>query len=1136
MINVLNIKNNILTLWLIVSFVLLLKPANIFSLSPETNQSVNIDKAVYYESTYKYQLSDQQSAYGITDSPIEHSEQVPLDQFVRESISKTNERIKDPLEQKKYSLYEYWDSFKNVSIKKEKEITVIEEMHIRNKKDVFLPSDEKKCSHTPFYVFGSDDSNDDILYSKDELEFFKQVNELRMKRIIKDIISYNMEYERKEKKYKEKSEDDFSDIIDNILPNRKEKQNLFEFIFAEYNILPGEPTMPHVPRLRVMIQPEVGLGEIRFFDLDEFNYPDYVDQETFPGYIDLPNMFIAENPEIIAGSAYIAIDGNASFEQTNGDIELNTFLQIGLNLNAAGSYFLNSGNLSSQSEIIGIDGKGSFYHFDGTNTVSDRLTIASNSSFSESNYYLYNGVLNVKDIIVGEQGCGSFTQYGGQHTAQYLFVGLSEGSRGLYTLDDGNLSVEIDTTIALLPNSFGEFIQTGGEYHTDILTLGFSPDSSGRFELSDGIICSQDTTIGYYGLGYFAQTGGDASLDNLFIGRGDRGEGEYNLSNGLLTTQNVYLGGYYESNYSIYGFFIQEGGKHNTDNIYIASTSKSEGVYKLSGGVLNVSGNIIGGDGLSSLIINGGALNIDGDISVNNEYIAYDTSASYTHLSGDTCLDNFFLGYEEGATGIYTLEEGAGLTVTSSVNDPDLSVLELDLGIEYIGYNGTAVFNHNGGNNSAFDVTVGYNLPSTGTYNLSGGSLNASYEVIGFHGTGTLIQTGDSFNDVHRLYIGHESGSVGEYRLESGILNSYREAVGINGEGNFIQNNGEHNVQSVLSLGVGGDGQGTFHLNNGILNTNITAVGQSGVGEFKQLSGIHNNTRLLVGLYSGSSGLYELKNGTLNVKKTIYLGHEKDSYGQFKQFGGLNNVNQFLIGNKSGAEGLYSISGGTLNVTDLKIGVDGNGKFIIHDSSSNINIAGSIFFGEDSFFSAVPDSSINMMNAVFDNHSITPGNLSGFDNLNIYFKEGTNFFEASSMDMGDVIDGFLNNFSVNSLVLNGLESVELIFVDTFDNQVDWTGIESVYIENLYLGETAVLNLNGVNLYCKNFVNNNGTVVYNGGSLIQILDDVTDDIDSSQFNDLSNNMIPFIPQAVPEPSLIVLFLFGFMFLGRSIKCK
>ena len=38
--------------------------------------------------------------------------------------------------------------------------------------------------------------------------------------------------------------------------------------------------------------------------------------------------------------------------------------------------------------------------------------------------------------------------------------------------------------------------------------------------------------------------------------------------------------------------------------------------------------------------------------------------------------------------------------------------------------------------------TLGYWSGSNGTYNLSGGSLSAPYEIIGVHGVGTFNQTG----------------------------------------------------------------------------------------------------------------------------------------------------------------------------------------------------------------------------------------------------------------------------------------------------------------------------------------------------------------------------------------------------------
>ena len=39
-------------------------------------------------------------------------------------------------------------------------------------------------------------------------------------------------------------------------------------------------------------------------------------------------------------------------------------------------------------------------------------------------------------------------------------------------------------------------------------------------------------------------------------------------------------------------------------------------------------------------------------------------------------------------------------------------------------------------------LSLGYNAAGSGTYTLSGGSLSAQYENVGYSGNGTFVQTG----------------------------------------------------------------------------------------------------------------------------------------------------------------------------------------------------------------------------------------------------------------------------------------------------------------------------------------------------------------------------------------------------------
>ena len=92
------------------------------------------------------------------------------------------------------------------------------------------------------------------------------------------------------------------------------------------------------------------------------------------------------------------------------------------------------------------------------------------------------------------------------------------------------------------------------------------------------------------------------------------------------------------------------------------------------------------------------------------------------------------------------------------------------VGNEYVGtYAGIGIFSQSGGaNTTEGSLYVGEYIDSSGTYNMSGGSLfggNGLY--VGFNGgAGKFIQTGGSVNEAVFL------GSTSNYKLSGGLLNA----------------------------------------------------------------------------------------------------------------------------------------------------------------------------------------------------------------------------------------------------------------------------------------------------------------------------------------------------------------------------
>ena len=223
---------------------------------------------------------------------------------------------------------------------------------------------------------------------------------------------------------------------------------------------------------------------------------------------------------------------------------------------------------------------------------------------------------------------------------------------------------------------------------------------------------------------------------------------------------------------------------------------------------------------------------------------------------------------------------------------------------EYIGNVSTGTLNQTGGVNTAADrLFLGYNSGSSGTYNLSGGSLSTNNAILGNEGTGTFTQTGGTNAENGNLFSGYSPGSSGIYNL----------------------NGGTNTVPGIFFLGYNSGSSGTYNLSGGSLSAGFGFVGYQGVGVFNQRGGIISiSNNLQLGYSSGSSGTYNLSGGSL-FTSTLYVG--KDGNGIFNQSGGStaieerSSVSGLYLGFYPGRMGTYNLSGGSLSAPTETIGV-----------------------------------------------------------------------------------------------------------------------------------------------------------------------------------------------------------------------
>jgi fibronectin-binding autotransporter adhesin len=285
----------------------------------------------------------------------------------------------------------------------------------------------------------------------------------------------------------------------------------------------------------------------------------------------------------------------------------------------------------------------------------------------------------------------------------------------------------------------------------------------------------------------------------------------------------------------------------------------------------------------------------------------------------------------------------------------------------------------NESNNDLFDgwfYPATFNVTSSGTYNLSGGTLTAGFETI----NGIMNQSGTTTNTlqsnavgsavyIHCMGLGssncttivEEQGTAGQlnvagtgaqYNLESGTLNA--PALVLDSGGTFTQTGGlakvidgqaeDENIttQPKSGLYVGYNGAGTYTLSG---STSVLQVGGATIingtsqlfpgsefigynagstGVFNQAGGTNilgaaNEVPgyLYVG-YSGT-GTYNFSGGTLggNYPTYEYIGYNAGSVGTFDQTGGTNGVI------KSGYPSILSLYVGYMGTGSYTLGKTG---------------------------------------------------------------------------------------------------------------------------------------------------------------------------------------------------------------------
>ncbi len=618
-------------------------------------------------------------------------------------------------------------------------------------------------------------------------------------------------------------------------------------------------------------------------------------------------------------------------------------------------------------------------------------------------------------------------------------TGLFEFNGGLVIADEfelgaGGTFTSAGTTGTLRVNTLTGF--GNSPYFNGSLQIGHSGGiASGSYTVGSGQSLSLDTdlTVGYDASATFTQTGGTNTISwGLTVGRSAGSNGTYTLSGtGQLSADYEYIGDFGT------GTFIQTGGTNTlSSDLYLGYYASSYGTYSISDGTLDVRDGLIqiGRDGIGLFEFNGGLVIAD--------EFAKGPGGTFTSTAGGTLRVNTLTGFSTtfngslqighsggGGSGSYTVGVGQNFSVAEEL---------------LVGYDAPGTFTQTGGTS-----TVGHlSVSSISSYQLSGGALEATggAEVLGtmdFAG-GDASMTMAGVIDFGQATL--TGGGSSSFTVSPDSLAIFPSGFDPDSEfGSFTNQGTVHSLGSTLTLtpGEGFIGSGTIQDPVECQGT-ISAAG----GESINLSG---------GVNVSGGGSVNLGLGTLTVT------------------GGVSEV--------SGSASLAA--------HDVYVGDSGSGTLNINSSATNITVSNLLHFGIGSTFTAVSGSAIHMTGSAFENESIDPIALAGLSNLTLIFEGGSKDidpFEVAGEDMGAVMAGLENNFTVNTLQLGGDDIGQLQLVDIFDNQPSWEGDEALYVENLVIEAGSLLDLNGLNLYYFNGQIDPAAIIdySSGGSLSQIL--------------------------------------------------
>jgi hypothetical protein len=431
-------------------------------------------------------------------------------------------------------------------------------------------------------------------------------------------------------------------------------------------------------------------------NLTDFNYSDGTNTNLAPAAADVVNFGGG-------GMATHAVAGATSFSKLRvghseapggsgtGNVTVNSGAQVNLTGGAAGSANAGLWVGNSQFGTLTIDGAGS-------TVISNQLIVigyAANQPNRNGTVHLTNGGSLIS--TAGNINMGDSPSAGQNGIQGHLFVNGTVSAMGAGA--DLNIGIR---------NATSSVTQTGGAINiADIIEVGFGGTGAHTNLNSSFNIAGGTTTHG----------------GNFFVGRGASAGATVNISGGTINTGNRYLMGAGTATGIVTN---HSGGTLNTTlDVRVGDAGSGDATYNLSGsGVINsTTGGHVGRQGTGKFFQTGGTANFNGTFSIGNREAATGANNGLYKISGGDLNVATALNVASNGTGELrvvgddaTIDVTGAMLVGNTANGAGTLAFELESGDLLSTINVTGVATFNLGANLIFDVSNA--APTQGVYDL----------------------------------------------------------------------------------------------------------------------------------------------------------------------------------------------------------------------------------------------------------------------------------------------------------------------------------------------------------------------------------------------------------------------------------